>query len=705
MKYFDFFHSNHKLQQAASVAFLSLFLLRCSPMHNTQYEQSLSMKSETPECLSGYTYASSLRLTGTAKFYKRGINLVIQGTELKNMTLGDPLTNALPIKFAEVAVYNSAHKVVQCGLTDSQGNLKGVDGASDLLIPAQAGQFTITVLARSNITLNQNGKPDFQFHVAVKQDIYSNEVHSISSTVTSNGVDDLPNTDLIANARQTSDSMDVEGGAFNILNSIYTAYNFIRTNTGAVDTSCLNDKLNVYWKLGFNPFQYTYPNEDPSNLASGSFYNHDEKNLYITGGKLGDISIDVTNHFDDFVTIHELGHHIENQCGQLTSPGGTHAIIVRVDPRLAWSEGWANYFAAQVMTTSISALNPEISNKLVSAGLPATWTYLFASKGFSDSVQNISNGSGFMFDFKKAGNNPDTWQYGSYQGYSFDKIDAIKYPGEGHFREGSISRGLFKLSNTCGGSCITANPITFETIWKSMDKITGAGQSVYKFKSSHTVFEILKNFIGSTSWLSTYKTFNEAATSEALHLFSDGAFTATGINRWIPYGTYLTNTTTNSCSIGATYIEPRSDDPILTGVNSDQRYSNHYYTVDLTVLPNLDKINVTFTKQNSSGTNVEFDVLLFQEDYFFNGDYSCSTSDSAGNCTAYIPSRTVTEDVLRADRRPGSIGTKTIKDLQLLDKTKKYLLNIRAYTSNKTISNVTDYSYVMTDQTGANICP
>ncbi len=687
---------------------LILFFSACAPIHNSQYEKYSKLVAEAPECLTNYTYTNSKIVSGSAKFYKRGINLVLESNQLKGMTLGDPLIDALPIRYAEVAVYNSSNQLVQCGLTDGLGNLKATNSLSDLLIPALADQYIIHILARSNIRLaapaGSPSKAEFTFHVAVKKDIYTNEVHSISKTFSTNGVDDTNNLNLLAYARQT-DSLEVEGGAFNIFNSLYTAYDYVRNNTGTVDVTCLSDKLNVYWKLGFNPFQYSNPSEDPSYINNGSYYNADEKNLYITGGRLGEITMEVTNHFDDFIIIHEFGHHIENQCGHLSTPGGTHVIISRIDPRLAWSEGWSNYFAGQVMYSSINTVNPEISTKLTAAGLSANWTYLFGSKGFSDSFQNIGNGTGFMFDMKKPGNNPDVWQSGAYQSSAFDKIDATRYPGEGHFREGAISRGLFKLANNCGGSCISTTPVTFENIWKSMDKLSGAGQTIYAFKSSHTVLEILKNIIGSVAWGVNYKSFNESITSEALHLFSDGAFTSGGINRWVSYGRNLSAVTAGSCA-EQYYIEPRIDDPVLTASNSDQRYSNHFYTIDLNTLSNVDEISVNLEKKNMSGSSVEFDLILYSQNYFFEDDYVCSTSDSVGNCTAYSPTRLTTSDMARADRRSGSVATKTIRNLQALDHTKKFLLNVRAYTANKTsISTLTDYSYTFTNQSGQFICP
>ena len=677
----------------------------CTPIKNSQFDEYLSLKYEIAECNQEKTYTSTVILTGTAKFFKRGLNLITEyesgssEIKLKNMTQGDPIVEPLPIKFAEFGVYSSDNQIIQCGKTDENGNLKAINGISDLLLPATVGNFIVRVYARMNHNLSKN-----TVNIAVKKDKYTNEIYFISDAIASNGIDDV-NVDLLAYARQT-DSMEIEGGAFNILNSLYTSYKFIDDNTSSsVDTSCLNSKLNTYWKLGFNPAQYAYPDKDPTILPTTTFYDKTENSLFISGGKLGNFSFEAATHFDDFVIIHELGHHIENVCGSLLSPGGSHEIITRIDPRLAWAEGWANYFAAQVMYSSISSINPEFETKMINAGISNNkWTYLFASIGFSDSVQNIGNGSGFMFDLKKSGSNPDSWQTGSLLGQTFDKVNPTLYPGEGHFREGAITRGLFKLSNNCGGSCIVATPASFESIWASMDKYTGIGQSNFTFKSSASFFEILSGY---STWDISKKTI---ANSEALHLFSDNAFSilidGQIVNKWITYGRYLTYfSDNNSCLAGIFHIQPRSDEPVLTGTNSDQRYSNHFYTVDLNLLSGLDEIRVSFAPY--AGTATEFDILLFEENYLYNGDYTCPRFESDGStcATSYQASRGTNSTVVRSDRRSGVTTTKTIRDLQLLDPSKRYLLNIRAYTANKSISASTEYSYVIKNQEDLLICP
>jgi hypothetical protein len=687
----------------------------CAPLKNSKYEEFLSLKYEIEPCTTDHLYVNSNSLGGTAVYYKRGINLVVQNGKLTNMHLGDPMAAPLPIRSAEVVVYDSNKQVVQCGITDDNGSFRALDGISALTIPNSPGTYSVRVYSRIKKTMSFTGKPDFDMYVAVKKDKYTNELYYLETNFVSDGANEA-NANLIAYARQ-SESLEVNGGAFNILNALYSGYNYIRANTGTVNTTCMSDKLNVYWKAGFNPFQYYYPDADPSTLSSNSYYDNNDDTLYITGGKLGNINIERTDHFGDYVILHEFAHHVENKCGSLLTPGGTHAVLSRIDPRLAWAEGWANYFSAAVNFADVDTLLPEFRSKMAAAGISNTnWTYFFGSEGFSDSVQNIGNGSGFMFDLKKDGKNPDSWQSGPFTGIAFDRVDPTKYPGEGHFREGAITRGLFKLSENCGagGTCIdsaSGTPIAFSSMWKSMDKITGFGKSSYPYKSSETFMEILKNnIVTAATWNASYRSFNQLGTSEALHLFSDGGFTSgTGtaaINRWIPYGTPLISKTFGTCSSGSFYIEPRADDPVLTATNSDQRYSNHFYLIDLNQLSGLDEISVAFSKITSTGTNTEFDILLFKEDYVFNIDESCTKFNSDGSCGSYTPSRGITADVVRSDRRSGAtITTKTIRDLASLDKSVRYLLNIRAYTANKSINAITDYQYNITDQTGAKLCP
>ncbi len=51
--------------------------------------------------------------------------------------------------------------------------------------------------------------------------------------------------------------------------------------------------------------------------------------------------------YDDTVILHEIGHFVEDTVGRSDSPGGGHNGAP-TDPRLAWSEGFATYWAQSV---------------------------------------------------------------------------------------------------------------------------------------------------------------------------------------------------------------------------------------------------------------------------------------------------------------------------------------------------------------------
>lgn len=687
--------------------FTSLFIQSCGPRLSSEALQLLSTNNEVPECLTQQTYTNGLTITGSAQFYKRSLQLVSLNNELKNMILGDPLAEAFPIPFAEVAIYDKNKQLVQCGKTDESGNLVGLDSnfvtnnLTSLVIPKTAQTYTIRVYARTRTVLPSN---KFSAIAAVKEDIYSNTVHYVESTFSSNGVNTTPIV-LTAYARQTED-LKIRGGAFNIYNNFIQTYLYLDSElTSVSDLSCLSNKFDIYWKAGFNPATYLYPELDPATVPENtSFYIKEKDSLYITGGQVGDISLSNTDHFDDFATVHEMGHFVEDQCGQLTK-GGSHALIVRIDPRLSWHEAWANYFATSVIKNRLSKFDSTMSSRLATISENSGWTFLTNTYGFSDSVQNVGNGQGFLVDFKKPGNAPGEWQIGIYFGLPFDQVNASTFPGEGHFREGAISRGLFKVTESCTtGTCATTS-IGFDKVWQSMDSITGISSGTNTLISSNLFLETLKTQVASaTAWSTLYKPILD---SEALHLASEnssgGSFTSvvsgTSYITWVPYG--QKTTAVASCA-KQTIIQPKADEPFYTGLNSDQRYSNHYYEIDTGGAHfGLDTIYVDF--QRLTGTGTDFDVILFKDGYHFNEDYGCSVSTTPCPADKYIPTRNVTTDVVASDRSIvtsnvalNSTFTKSLTNLAtLLEPNRKYVLNIRAYTANKSLSTNTNYRYAI----------
>ncbi|MEK6628008.1 MAG: hypothetical protein AABY53_05235 [Bdellovibrionota bacterium] len=628
--------------------------------------------------------ASPVTVTGTAQFFKRTIT-----SQSSSLILGAPIPAALAIKFAEVRVLNSSGTVIQCGTTSNSGALLAVDGVSSLQIPNTAGAYTVEVLSRANRAMNVSGvpgKPAFQLYTSVKNDFCKNEPHKVSANITSDGIT-ASSPSLIAYARESESSSLIQGGAFNIYNNLVTTYEYLASNTGTVNISCLNPKLNIYWQAGFNPAQYVYPNENPSTVPNISFYIRGQNELYINGGKLGNVSTADTDHFDDAVIIHEIGHHIESVCGKMDSPGGTHNGLFRIDPRLSWSEGWGNYMGAHIVQNNLNAINPDPALSTI-LGAPG-WVYYLDTKGYKDGASGTASEI-IKISLIRAGSNPEIVVNNSpfvstcgTEDLCFDKVDPVINPGEGHFREVAIARSLFKSTNTCASGCTNRSDY-FDEVWKSIDKITGMGQSIYPFRSSVRFYERLHAAFSNSTPAAIDSILN---TDEAVQRSNSADYTISGNLTWPTYGVKLVPTMT-ACNLE---IRPRNEDTAVTDVFSDQRYSNHFYFIDkATSLPSVTSITLNATKL--AGTSLDLDLILYQEGYSF-------VTDTAGTKT------TSSAQFIKSARGSGFVN-KTISSLDTLSLTMPYLLNVRAFTTGTSVSPSTQYTYTLTtNNVGEYLCP
>lgn len=620
-----------------------------------------SVQTESSECSSTLSVGSSpVTVTGTANFNKRSVNVSTSGSNVTDIVLGAPLSTALPIKYAEVQVLNASGTIVQCGTTNSAGALKAVDGTSDLQIPSSAGTYTVKVLSRSNKTLT-NSYGNFKLYSSVKKSICTNEVHSIKSNITSTGTGPIAVIGLTAYARE-SESSSIEGGAFNIHNNLVATYEYLAANTNS-NLSCLNPKLHVYWLAGFNPYQYINPTGDPSDeseVPALSFYYRGYNELYINGGRLGNVTSADTDHFDDAVIIHEIGHRLEDACGKSDSPGGTHYGQFRIDPRLAWSEGWGNFLGAHIIRNKIADINPEASTALTSYD---GWLYYLDTQGY-DEGSNLNGYELIRFNLAKAGNNPES--LGS--GYYFDKVDSTNHPGEGHFREVSVARALFKINNTCTATtCIDTS--YFSEVWKAFEKDSsgiGMGKSAYPFRSSVRFYDRLNAVFVAASTTMPAAIDAVLNSDEAQQRSTDSAYTIGGNLTWPAYGIKLLPTTT-PCNLE---IRPKYEYTTVTYSESDQRYSNHFYYIDRTTsLTGISTITLNTTKV--VGTTLNFGLGLFLEGYNFSNSPTYSTSLNVSGLT-------------------GST----------------YLLNVHALTDGVAVLDTTRYTYTLTtNNSGEYLCP
>jgi len=108
-------------------------------------------------------------------------------------------------------------------------------------------------------------------------------------------------------------------GAFNIVDVVTDGVHALHAHLPPPNW----DALSVRWAPGVA-------------LACGSCFSGRE--IFLGGGE------EDPDEFDDSIILHELGHFVASQISRDDSPGGAHDGT-RADPRLAWSEGWATFFA------------------------------------------------------------------------------------------------------------------------------------------------------------------------------------------------------------------------------------------------------------------------------------------------------------------------------------------------------------------------
>lgn len=273
---------------------------------------SSSVQAKPSFCTSTNNYTDPIVISGRAQFQYR--------------TNGNgAIATAKPARYIEVRVTNSNGELLQCGHTNGNGDFS-------LNLPKTGSTVTLSMASLGSTS---------QFKAYVLNNPTQNKFHSVSRNITLNQSQNIGN--LTAPVRGS-----LMGAAFHILDQILNANQFIRSETSACNTvysACtpftVAPLVTIYWSPGVNPGDYF-------NLAPLSFYIPQNDELYILGGIDGDVDNTDTDHFDNTIILHEYAHFLEDVLSYTNSPGGMHTGDMILDPRLAWGEGWANYFQAAV---------------------------------------------------------------------------------------------------------------------------------------------------------------------------------------------------------------------------------------------------------------------------------------------------------------------------------------------------------------------
>ena len=349
------------------------------------------------------------------------------------------------IRHAEVRVTDAGGNVVQCAETNASG-------AYDFYLPKNSGSYTVEVTSRSKNVYNT---------AYVLQNPTENTYYSVKHVVGTSA--DASLDPLLAPATGT-----LEGGAFNILDQIYKSQEYLRTETANCDNSgspnyygdcepfTTAPLVYTYWKKGLSPGVYI------GSRGAISFYLNGQRELYIGGGLNDDVESSDMDHFDNSVIVHEYGHFLEDQFAAPDSPGGSHNGRSIIDPRLAWGEGWADFFQAAVLYAN-SGATPYYRDTYGHVGCSGAACY---GINYNENLD------------------PTSMSYG----------DQPTDMGEGIFREFSVTRLLYKVVKTGSG-------MKFSEIWANLAGPTKSMKaSPDPFKSMGRFHKLQYNNSPKTDW-------------------------------------------------------------------------------------------------------------------------------------------------------------------------------------------------------------
>lgn len=132
-------------------------------------------------------------------------------------------------------------------------------------------------------------------------------------------------------------------GAFNILDVFISGSQFVQSLSGTYPST-----LKVYWEKDGDIGTWYCTGYIQSYCSHG-------EGIYVLGGGNGD-----TDEFDDDVLWHEFSHFVTQKFSRNDSQGGEHFLTDNdLDLRLAWAEGWGDFFPGAVKTL-LNSTDPSL---------------------------------------------------------------------------------------------------------------------------------------------------------------------------------------------------------------------------------------------------------------------------------------------------------------------------------------------------------
>ena len=253
--------------------------------------------SSRPRTLLVPPSAPSAEVGGRA-FYEK-IDLRLDGLDFERPVM-------IPIRDAQVDVFSSATgQTVAVARTDRYGAFRA-------LVPVDGG-YAVRVRSRSASS-----------DVVVANNTARSGTYAVSGDIEP----DRPPVLIARDAERVS-------GAFNILELIRQGNALL----GGLDAGLRPPELTIFW----SPANTRVLGNVEAGEIGGTFFDAGTDTAFI----LGDRALD-SDEFDDAVILHEYAHLLASRFSRDDSRGGPHVLGDILDPRVAWSEGWANFFSGLV---------------------------------------------------------------------------------------------------------------------------------------------------------------------------------------------------------------------------------------------------------------------------------------------------------------------------------------------------------------------
>jgi hypothetical protein len=302
--------------------------------------------------------------------------------------------------------------------------------------------------------------------------------------------------------------------------------------------------------------------------------------LYFLGGTSNNVCTADTDHFDNTIIVHEYGHFLEDKIAKSDSPGGSHDANSVIDPRLAWSEGWATFLAMTVLN------NPYYED-----------TY-----GNDDS--GCSTGYAFIHTNQDI-NIPKR-----------DPSSAYVVPvGQGVFREFGVVRALVDAVDADGVVTRDADGVSapFSEIWEAFSSASGWKNGSNAFRNPGLFFKIFYDLGGSD--------ISAALTPEKM------CTTCTNTDDFTKNYALPANSNFGVCGSTAS-IQPKDTNNVAEDgsfANSNQFSSNDFYR--------YDHPGGAFSVSLTHAGGLDLDLYVYKEHYTY-GETSSILAYSNNSGTA-----------------------------------------------------------------------